>query len=397
MPRVLRIINRFNLGGPTYNVAYLTKYLQPDFDTLLVGGSIDKTEGSSEYILDNLGIKAKIIPEMCRSINPVRDCKAFLKLRKVIKEFKPDIVHTHAAKSGTLGRLAALSCGVPVIIHTFHGHVFHSYFNSLSTYIFKIIERFLAKKSNAIIAISQRQKEELCNIHKIAESDKFVVIPLGFDLDRFSENMDVKRKNFRNHYNISDEHIAVGIVGRLVPVKNHSLFIKTIKKLTESTKKQVKYFIIGDGESRKDIEKEATDSGLTFSTENDDKFNNNLCFTSWITNVDYVNAGLDIVVLTSFNEGTPVSLIEAQAANRVVVSTDVGGISDVVDDKVTGFLCRNNDLEDFSSKLLLLIEDDELRKSMSEQGRNYVYERYSYKRLVADMHKLYLELLNKSK
>ena len=163
MPKILRIINRFNLGGPIYNVAYLTKYLSPEFETLLIGGMKDDDEESSEFILKDIGVDYKIIPEMKRSINPFHDIIAYKKIKKIIQEFKPDIVHTHAAKAGAIGRSAAHTCNIPVIIHTFHGHVFHSYFGGVKTLVYKTIERNLARKTSAIIALSERQKEELVN------------------------------------------------------------------------------------------------------------------------------------------------------------------------------------------------------------------------------------------
>ena len=192
MPRVLRIINRFNLGGPTFNVTYLSKYMSDEYETMLIGGEKEDSEDSSIFILENLGLKPVLIPEMKRSINPINDLKAYYKIKKIIKDFKPDIVHTHAAKSGALGRLAAYNCNVPVIVNTFHGHVFHSYFGKTKTLFYKTIERWLAKKSTKIIAISEIQKEELWKQHKICKKDKLAVIPLGFDLDRFQENTEEK-------------------------------------------------------------------------------------------------------------------------------------------------------------------------------------------------------------
>ena len=162
MPKVLRIINRLNLGGPTYNAAYLSKYISDDFETLLVAGMKDESEESSAYIVDNLGLKPRYIKNMFREINPIKDYRAYKDLVPIIQEFQPDIVHTHAAKAGAIGRLAAYNCGVPIILHTFHGHVFHSYFSKLKTRIFLEIERFLARKSTKIVAISNIQKQELC-------------------------------------------------------------------------------------------------------------------------------------------------------------------------------------------------------------------------------------------
>lgn len=138
MPKVLRIINRFNIGGPTYNAAYLSAYLPPEYETMLLAGSLDEGEESSEHVLDELGLKPVYIAEMKREISPKDDIAAYRKIKQIIKEFKPDIVHTHASKAGTLGRLAAASCGVKVIVHTFHGHVFHSYFGKTKTAFIKI-------------------------------------------------------------------------------------------------------------------------------------------------------------------------------------------------------------------------------------------------------------------
>ncbi len=168
MIKVLRIINRFNLGGPTYNAAYLTKYLPSEYETLLVGGVAEKHEADSLHIVKSLNIEPIILPEMSRSIHPLNDWKAYFKLRKIIKQFRPDIVHTHASKAGLLGRLAAIHENVPVIVHTFHGHIFHSYFHPLVTKTFLNIERYLAKRTSAIVAISELQKRELSQVFKVA-------------------------------------------------------------------------------------------------------------------------------------------------------------------------------------------------------------------------------------
>ncbi|MGZ4098702.1 MAG: glycosyltransferase, partial [Bacteroidia bacterium] len=210
MPKVLRIINRFNLGGITYNVSYLSKYLPADYETLLIGGPEEEGEESSLFIPHSLGLKPIIIHQLRRSINPLNDYFAYREIKKIIREFKPDIVHTHASKAGAIGRLAAYHSGVPIIIHTFHGHVFNNYFSSFKTNIFKSIERSLAKKSTAIIAISNIQKYQLTQIHKICPAEKMVVIPLGFDLERFTQNIQEKREGFRKKYSIAGDELAIG-------------------------------------------------------------------------------------------------------------------------------------------------------------------------------------------
>lgn len=393
--RVLRIINRFNLGGPTYNVAYLSKYLSPDFETLLVGGAKDDSEESSDFIVNNLGLHPIIIEEMQRSINLKKDWAAYLKLKKIMEEFKPDIVHTHASKAGTLGRLAASSCGVPVIIHTFHGHVFHSYFGKLKTTFYKNIERFLARKSTTIIAISEKQKEELTNIYHICNPNKVAVVPLGFDLSKFQINQEEKRKFFRERYHIADDELVISIIGRLVNVKNHALFLEGIKRVSEKTSQKIRAFIIGDGENRGLIEAKARSLGLEFSDALKSADKTLITFTSWIKDIDIALAGSDIITLTSFNEGTPVSLIEAQAANKPIISTNVGGIENVVLPGITALLCENNNLDEFTDQLLKVVESSALRQKMAEEGWKHVKEKFHFTRLVNDMERIYRKLLNK--
>ena len=368
MPKVLRVINRFNLGGPTFNASYLTKYLEPDYETLLIGGLKEDHEESSEFIVKNLGVNYRILPEMRRSINFMNDVHAYSEIKRIIKEFKPDIVHTHAAKAGALGRRAAYSMKVPVIIHTYHGHVFHSYFNKYKTAVFKAIERDLAKKSTRIIAISDLQKYELTKIHKICPPEKVSVIPLGFDLSRFQTNSDLKRFNFRKHYQLEKDEIAIGIIGRLAPVKNHKLFINAVKYLKDNSTKKFRAFIIGDGDQFKDISSYASLIGIDFVEFNKEERKAALTFTSWIREIDNALAGLDIVALTSLNEGTPVSLIEAQAANKPIVSTNVGGIENVVIPGETALLSEIEDEKTFCENMLKVVEDEALRAKNVRNG-----------------------------
>ncbi len=395
MPKVLRIINRFNLGGPTYNAAYLSKYMSPDFETLLVGGAIDKTEGNAEYIVRSLDLEPRVIPEMRRSLNLYSDIKAYKIIKKIISDFNPDIVHTHASKAGALGRMAAYKMKVPVIVHTFHGHVFDAYFNKLSSAFYINIERYLAEKSTSIIALSDIQKHDLAVKYKICSEEKIKVIPLGFDLGRFQENIEEKRKKFREEYNIEKNEIVIAIIGRLVPIKNHDFFLNSVKTVCEKTKRELRIFIVGDGESKNDIQRKAIELGLS-QTENINDSNKHLItFTSWIKEIDKVIAGVDIIALTSFNEGTPVSLIEAQAGNKPIVSTNVGGIENVVIPNDTALLSPNNDTVIFVENLLRLIESENLRNEMSAKGWEFVKERFHYTRMIRDMRELYSNLLKK--
>jgi glycosyltransferase involved in cell wall biosynthesis len=395
MPKVLRILNRLIIGGPSKNAVYLSRYMKPEFDTMLVIGGKEDHEQDAEFLATANHIEPVCIPEMKRPVSFKEDWKAYQKLKTVIKEFKPDIVHTHAAKSGALGRLAAKHCGVPVIVHTFHGHVFHSYFNSLKTNFFIRTERYLAGFSDAIVAISDVQKKELTADFRIAVPEKFTVIPLGLDLDHFVSDQESKRRKFRNEFGLDDETIAIGIVGRLVPVKNHSLFIRGLKNVLDRSSVKVKAFIIGDGESRTAIEQLASSLNIKYTNHTDAKHDQSLIFTSWRTDVDTICAGLDIVALTSLNEGTPVSLIEAQAAGKPIVSTRVGGIADVVLENETALLSEINDETGFAENLLRLVNDPSLREKLSKAGRDHVLHKFSYHRLVSDMSDLYNSLLSK--
>jgi glycosyltransferase involved in cell wall biosynthesis len=394
MPRVLRIINRLNLGGPTYNVAYLSKYLAPEFETLLVAGIKEDTEESSEFIVERMGLKPVYIPEMHREINLLNDRSAYLKIKKLIAEFKPDIVHTHAAKAGVLGRLAASDMNVPIIIHTFHGHVFHSYFNPAKTFLFKNIEKYLSTKSTRIIAISNLQKQELCDVYKVCSNEQTVVIPLGFDLERFRQNNEINRKLFRAKYGLLDDTVVVLIIGRIVQVKNHPFFIEAFEKAKARYNGKMVGLIVGDGDDRNSIEKLATIAGLTISTPEHPNSYADLIFTSWIKDIEHPLAGCDIVVMTSLNEGTPVSLIEAQAAGKPIVSTEVGGIGNVVHADETALLSKSGDLETFITNLVKLLNDSELRQRMGSKGWPFVASAFNYTRLVTDMRILYNKLLN---
>jgi len=246
--------------------------------------------------------------------------------------------------------------------------------------------------------ISDKQKEELSEVYKIAPSEKFEVIPLGFDLQRFQENNVAKRAEFRRQYRLTEDDVAIGIVGRLAPVKNHELFIRAIQQVKAKTNTPIKAFIIGDGELRDDLQGLCSSLGIDFQyAPNGNAKPSTITFTSWIKNIDTAYPGLDIVAMTSLNEGTPVSLIEAQAANKSIISTNVGGIENIVIPNGTALLTKNNCISDFSEKLLELVDNKELRESQASKGWEHVRNKFHYTRLVHDMEQLYYNLLNQHK
>ncbi|MDD2345784.1 MAG: glycosyltransferase, partial [Bacteroidales bacterium] len=363
------------------------------FETMLIGGEKDKSEANSDFIINNLGLEVNILHEMKREINFTKDVVAYQKLKKIIHDFKPDIVHTHASKAGALGRWAAHICGVPVVIHTFHGHVFDAYFGNAQANFYKLIERKLAKISTKIIAISENQKQDLVYKYNICPDEKVEIIKLGFDLERFQHNNDEKRLDFRSKYLIKDDEIAIALTGRIVPVKNHTLFLNAIAQLSKLSTRKLRFFIVGDGEDRKKVEEKAKLLKIDYVDFNREPRPALLTFTSWIKDVDVVNAGVDIVALTSLNEGTPVSLIEAQASGKPIVSTNVGGISNVVIENKTALLSESNNVHQFTQNLLSLVENDDFRKQLSNQGIDFVMEKFHYSRLVSEMADLYHTLL----
>ena len=246
--------------------------------------------------------------------------------------------------------------------------------------------------STRIIAISDIQKYELSEVHRICDADKISVIPLGFDLSRFQENHVTKREIFRKKYNLDEDEVAIGIIGRLVPIKNHAFFLQVLQEVLAHSHRKVRAFIIGDGELMAPLQKQAEELGIRYAVM-DSSVKAPLEFTSWEREIDVVNAGLDIVCLTSLNEGTPVSLIEAQASGVPVVSTNVGGIENVVLHGKTGLLSERDDLATMVRHIMDLVHHDQLRQDLGGQGWNWVSEKFHYTRLVQDMRELYDGLL----
>jgi len=331
------------------------------------------------YFADERHVKPVYVGELARSINPFKDLRALWKIYKVIKRERPLIVHTHTAKAGTLGRTAAILAGVPVRVHTFHGHVFDGYFNGLTARVFIFIERFLGRFTTKIVTVSNSVANDVTLKYNIVPKEKIRVIPLGFDLGRFFRS-DENAAGLKKELGLPDDSLLVGIVGRLVPVKNHKMFLDMAK---EAGARKTKFIIIGDGELRLELESYAKQIGM----ERD------VIFLGWRRDLENIYAGLDVACLTSLNEGTPVSLIEAMASARPVVSTDVGGVKDIVKDGVNGRLVSSGDTAAFAKAVLDLLNDSGKRAKMGIAGRSFVKINYNKDRLIEDTKNLYEELL----
>jgi len=392
-PRLLIILNRFVIGGQAVDTLPLAYYLSADFEILILFGEKEKDEVEPEFLLKQYpGLKLKKISHLRRSINPFTDIIAFIRLVFTIIKFKPHIVHTHGAKSGFLGRISAWVCHVPVIVHTFHGHLFHSYFSKSVSRFIAAIERQTGKITTAAVALSDAQKKELVEEFKILPASKIAIIPLGFAYDN-NNDTSFFRNTFRNKYGLQNNDIAIGIIGRIVSIKNHLFFVQVIKEILSShVSSRAAFFIIGDGQLRRQIEDELRKQHISFNNERITA-ENRAVFTSWITNIYEVMNGLDIVTLTSLNEGTPLSIIEAEFFKRPVISTNVGGVKDTMEDGKTGFLIQKNDVKSFSEKLTLLINDKDLRIRMGEDGYKLAVQKFSKQKEVDKAREFYFSLL----
>ena len=383
--KIVRIITRLNIGGPAIHTILLSKGIDSAiFETNLVAGLSEEAEGDLSDIAEENKVKVESIPELRREIG-LNDFHAFVKIFTILSKDRPDILHTHTAKAGTLGRIAGIFAGVPIKIHTFHGHVFDGYFSPAKTKIFIFIEKILALFTDKIIVVSESVRNEIVNKLKIVPGNKCVVIKLGFDLERFLNN-DRLKGVLRKEYDIAPDVLLVGIVGRLVPIKNHRMFLGAVRKIIDGMPdRSVKFLIIGDGELRKDLAEEVKKMAL-------DK---DIIFTGWIRDIAKAYADLDVVALTSLNEGTPVSLIEAMASARPVVATSVGGVVDMVTDGKNGLLVDSNDERGLAEKIVCLLKDGKKRNDFGLMGRAFVKGAFHKDRLIKETEDLYYSCLNK--
>jgi glycosyltransferase involved in cell wall biosynthesis len=402
--RILRIIARLNVGGPALQAISLTRELSSDnYESMLVCGNVGPHEGDMAYLAAEKGVQPLTIPELGREISPVNDWKVYLALRKIIRRFKPHIIHTHTAKAGTLGRLAALSVNLSFraknrirIVHTFHGHVFHSYFNLIKTFVFIRVERLLAKFTDRIVVISELQRRDICDRFRVAKRDKIRIIQLGFDLSDFND-CEKYRRIVRRKYLASEtkETFLVGAIGRLTAVKNHSLFLKALKCINDQGKgDSFRFLIVGDGELKTDLINEALELGLR----------DQVIFVGWQRDMPPIYGALDVVAITSKNEGTPVTLIEAMASGKPVVATDVGGVRDLLGGSKremrgafelakNGILVPAGDAKTFADALIFMQENREICARMAVNAKDFAIEIYSLKRLLDDIKSLYDELI----
>jgi glycosyltransferase involved in cell wall biosynthesis len=380
--RILRMITRLNIGGPAIHATLLTAALNDGvaFNSTLVTGTTAPHEGDMFDFARAHGVQPVVLPSLGREISPMDDLVSLAQMVKLLRRLQPDVVHTHMAKAGTVGRVAARVCGVPLIVHTYHGHVFHSYFSPAKTRVILTIERALGLATNRIIAIGDGQRDEIAS-YGVAPLNKLVTIRLGLELGQFLD-AEQERGQLRSELGIDADAPLVGLVARLVPIKAPEIFLQAAVAI-HTAMPRTQFLIVGDGERRQELEALAADLGLK----------DNLRFLGWRRDMARVYADLDVVALTSLNEGSPVVLIEALAAARPVVSTAVGGVPEVVIDGKTGLTVPVSDVPALAEAILSLLHDPARAKRLGRSGRQHVYPRYDSSRLVDDVRQLYLREL----
>ena len=400
--KILRIIARLNVGGPARHVVWLTEGLKPEgYETVLVAGVVPATEDDMSYVAYASGVQPLTLPQMSREIS-VKDALTIWKLFRLMRRERPDIVHTHTAKAGTVGRLAGMMYSALAgksqpcsFVHTYHGHVFHSYYGKFKTRVFLAIERLLARfATDRIVVISEQQRREINEVFRVGRRKQFVVIPLGIDMSVYASWRE-RRPRLRAELELKDDDVLIGIVGRVTGIKNHRLFLEAAAWLQKSLRLKARFVVIGDGNLRRDLEEQAKSLGLE----------NSVSFLGTRNDPEDFYPALDILALTSLNEGTPLTLIEAMANARPVIATKVGGVIDLLGSATRpsesayyqvcerGVAVDSGNAEGFGRGLQRLIEDPGLRDDLGRVGFEFVTRNYGKERLLADVAALYRDLV----
>lgn len=376
--KIMRIIARLNIGGPAIHVTLLTEKLtSPQYESILVTGSIEAGEGDMLYYAEQHGVKPVMISQMARSLNPLHDFITLWQLYRLMRQHKPDVVHTHTAKAGFVGRWAAKLAGVPVIIHTFHGHAFHSYFSPAVTRVFIALEQLSARISDTIITLTQSLRRELAEDYHITRKERITVLPLGLDLEPFAKTPR-KSGSFRDQWNIPADAPLIATAGRFVSVKNHALFLEAAALICQQ-RPDAHFVMIGDGELREQVEAKIAALNLQSC----------ITLTGWQRDLRLAYSDMDVFVISSLNEGTPVTVIEALAAGCPVVTTAVGGLPDLLDGGAFGTLVPTKDAAAMAAAVVQVLETPPDTRS----AQAAMLDRYGIDRLVSDLDSLYRGLL----
>lgn len=372
--RILRVVSNLRVGGPALQAILLAAHLHhDDYETLLVAG---KTPENDDTLIDTArryGVEPIFVPDLRRTLNPLAQWRAARALYRIIRDYRPDVIHTHLTMAGFWGRVLGRLLGVPVIVHTFHEHPFRGIYGRAQTFTFVQVERALARLTDSIITLSEGLRREIVDHYHLTRRSRITVLPLGFDLSAFA-GVPRHAGLLKQTQRLPQDAPLVGIIGRLVPVKNHALFLEAAARLHRE-RPDVRFVVIGDGALRPALEAQAAALGLSDC----------VTFTGWLREMPAVYSDLDVLVISSFNEGTPVPIIEALASGCAVVATAVGGVADLLDNGAFGLLVPSGDAAALATALCRALD----QPPDPTAARRAMLDRYSVERLVADLASLY--------
>lgn len=377
--KVLFIVTRLNIGGVTKHVVRLAKGLSElGYEVWLATGQTDAHEGDMRFYALQHEVEILTIPELGRAIRWSDDVKALLALFRLIRRLRPDIVHTHTAKAGTLGRIAARLLRVKCIVHTFHGHVFRGYFSATKTRFILTIEKILARLTHNIIALSELQKQELSNIFKIAPESKITVIPLSIDEEDVNTDKKANHGGLRQELGLAREAKIAAAIGRIVAIKNPELFLRIAQNI-HARRGNVHFVFIGGGEAEREARALANEFGLAEIVH----------FLGWRKDIAALYREIDLLLIASKNEGTPYTILEAMAAGCPVVATKVGGIPDLIRHRETGLLFESQDVEAGTAAVEEILSDSEFKQHIIRNAQKIVGEQFSPQRCLASIDEMY--------
>ena len=371
--RVLRLISRMNIGGPAVQISGLMRGLDPNiFDHKLLTGYCDENE--SDYLINVAkDVTVTRIDGLGRSIKPIADLSALISIIRIIREFRPDIIHTHTAKAGVIGRAASILSGHRSFrVHTFHGHLLHGYFSRSKTYSLILIERILGHFTNRFISVGLKVQQDLIEVG-IGTREKFLVISPGLQLKEIPTKRDAKES-----LGLDPDILYCSLIGRVTEIKRPDRFLAIVKELHRRNV-EIKFLIAGSGNLLRDISEKIKLENLDVT-----------CL-GWRSDIEVVLAASDIVLLTSDNEGTPLSLIQAGMVGVPVVATDVGSVSEIVVAGKTG-LVKSTNIQELADAVESLVQDSHLRRSLGNEAKTFTHKNFSVGRLVSDHENLYTSL-----
>ncbi len=405
--RALRMIARLNVGGPARHVGWVTLGLKDrGFDQLLLAGRVEADEDDLGPELKAQGLSWVDIPELGRSLNPLRDLSSLARTLRHMARFRPHIIETHTSKAGTVGRAAALlyrpyarlkGWPAPKVIHTFHGHTFHGYFGPFMGRVFLALERFLARVATwRIVVISPRQFEEICHDFQVGRPEQFVVLRLGIELAPF-DRPEAGRAAFRGELKAGAGEFLVGAVGRVAAVKNYGLYVQAAAELAKARPElmaRTRFLLIGGGLAPEmaALARQALALGL----------GERFALMGNRADPEAFQPGIDALMMTSVNEGTPIAILEAGACGKPVIATAVGGVPDLLgevaerrpqgfDLRQRGITVASGDAPALAAALAWVMDHPEEAAALGERLREHVAAEYARPRLLDDLTRLYQE------